>query len=346
MKGFFFNAQPTDDIIAHPSGWDREYDALDYNTCTAIFYENGIFANRDPNACKVTANGLVLTVAPGVALINGGQCHFEEGDSVTLTNGDGKYSIMCRKNNAAEVRAFEFIALHLTTEFPAPVRAGDIYDLCFAHVTVAGGTVSITDTRSDVALCGFAALAAMPPYYPPDSDSLPYVLWLYTLGLPMTSEQLAAVESNPSLMAIVNASKTRPASTSAAGIVKLSSATDNDNETTAATSKAVKMVMQIADSQKVVTGTYTGDGTSFRQIDVGFDIGFLILFGSPVLVWYAKNLTFSHRADSSSGQSYDTAQLPLSGSKFPVKTSLTLAGTSMNLNYNGTVYSYIAFRSR
>lgn len=256
MKGYFFNAQPTDDIIAHPSGWDREYDALDYNTCTAIFYENGIFANRDPNACKVTASGLVLTVAPGVALINGGQCHFEAGDGVTLTDGDGKYSLMCRKNNAAEVRAFELIALHHVTEFPAPVRAGDIYDLCLSHVTVAGGTVSIVDTRANIALCGFAALAAMPPYYPPDSSNLPYVLWLYTLGLPMSPEQVTAVESNPSLMAIVNASKTRAASTQAAGIVKLSSAIDSDSETEAATAKAVKTAAVFSD-HKVGDYIYT-----------------------------------------------------------------------------------------
>lgn len=218
MKGYFFNAQPTDDAIAHPSGWDREYDAADYNACMGAFYENGVFANRDPDACKVTASGLTLFITPGVALVTGGQCHFEPGDSVTLANGDGKYSIMCRKNNTAEVRGFQLLALHHATEFPAPVRAGDLYDLCLAHVTVTGGAVSILDTRSDAALCGFAALTAMPPYYPPDSDNLPYVLWLYTLGFPMTPEQISAVEGNPSLMSIVNASKTRPASTEEAAL--------------------------------------------------------------------------------------------------------------------------------
>ncbi|MEA4954355.1 MAG: hypothetical protein VB096_02405, partial [Pseudoflavonifractor sp.] len=43
-------------------------------------------------------------------------------------------------------------------------------------------------------------------YYPPSADNLPYVLWLYTLGYPMTAEQRAMVTGNPSLMTIYNES--------------------------------------------------------------------------------------------------------------------------------------------
>ena len=52
----------------------------------------------------------------------------------------------------------------------------------------------------------FLSYMGQPAYYPPDSDSLPYVLWLYTLGFPMDEEQRQMVEGNPSLMAIFNAS--------------------------------------------------------------------------------------------------------------------------------------------
>ena len=50
------------------------------------------------------------------------------------------------------------------------------------------------------------AFTGQPPYYPPESDNLPYILWLYALGFPMTQEQRAAVEGNPDLMSIFNAS--------------------------------------------------------------------------------------------------------------------------------------------
>ena len=158
MKGYFFNAQATADTVTHPTGFDREYDALDYQSVMSVFYEDGVFVRRDPDACKVVATGMTLTITPGVAMAQGGQCHFEGGDGLTLTQGDGKYSVMCRRNNAPEVRAFELMALHGTDGFPAPVRQGDVYDLCLAHVTVSGESVSVEDTRADKALCGEAIL--------------------------------------------------------------------------------------------------------------------------------------------------------------------------------------------
>lgn len=206
MKGLFFNAQPTSDIITHPSGYDREYDSDDFNRYMGVFFGNGVFVRQDADACKIMASGLALAVTPGIALVDGSQCHFEPGDGLTLP-GDGMYSIMCRRNNAAEVRGFELVAVKEEGAYPVPVRDGDIFDLCLARVQVTDGAATVVDTREDRDLCGFAALTGQPPYYPPDEANLPYILWLYVLGLPMTPEQVEAVEGNPSLMEIFEQSR-------------------------------------------------------------------------------------------------------------------------------------------
>jgi len=211
LKGFFFNAQPTTDVTNYPSGYDREYDADDFNRYMGLFFTNGIFVRDDLDACKVVASGLAFTVTPGVALVDGGQCHFEAGDGLTISQGAGMYSIMCRRNSAAGVRAFELVAVKGSESFPPPVREGDLYDLCLAHVTATASISTVADTREDMDLCGFAALTGQPPYYPPDDANLPYILWLYLLGLPMTEEQVDAVEGNPSLMEIYNQSRLFPA---------------------------------------------------------------------------------------------------------------------------------------
>ena len=203
MRGYFFNAEPTTDYEQHPTGYDRAYDALDYNLVMGTFFHNGIFGNINPDACKAVVDGLTVTFTPGVALINGGQAHFDQEDSVVLTEGDGYYSIMCRKNTASEVRAFELVALK-GDDYPVPVREGDIYDLCLAHVLVSDGVAAVADTRGDPDICGFAAVAGQPPYQP--STGVPALLWDYTLfPQQLTEEQRQIVETTPSLMEMFEA---------------------------------------------------------------------------------------------------------------------------------------------
>ncbi len=205
MKGYFFNAEPTSDIETYPSGYDREYDTVDYNLVMGTFFHNGVFANLNPDACKASSTGLTIHFTPGVVLINGGQGHLEPGDSVTLSQGDGKYSILCRKNDASQVRAFELVAPK-DTDYPDPVREGDIYDLCLAHVLVSNGEATVTDTRGDKELCGFAAVAGQPPYQP--STGVPANMWDYTLfPEQMTQEDREIVENTPSLMELYRKSR-------------------------------------------------------------------------------------------------------------------------------------------
>lgn len=208
MRGLFFNAQPTTDVTTHPSGFDREYDVDDFNHYMGLFFTNGVFVRDDPDACKVIKAGAIILFRPGIVLVDGSQCHIESTDRVIVkpisTTTTTWTSIMCRRNNSADVRGFELIAVSALDDYPAPVRDGDIYDMCLAHLDVEpDGAISwMEDIRNDSEVCGFAALTGQPPYYPPDEANLPYTMWLYTLGFPMTAQQKAAVEGNPSLMAI------------------------------------------------------------------------------------------------------------------------------------------------
>lgn len=199
-KSYFFNAEPTEDLSSHPTGYDREYDADDHAAFFRPFFsEKGIMAGRDADACKVSVQGgegTTLQVAAGAVYIRGRAAIFDGTETVAVSQ-DCK--IVCRMNKGADVRAFQLLAI-----------TGDLQDtedvcdlqLAAAHLeAISGGhKVVLTDTRT------FLSYMGQPAYYPPDSDSLPYVLWLYTLGFPMDEEQRRMVEGNPSLMAIFNAS--------------------------------------------------------------------------------------------------------------------------------------------
>lgn len=197
MKSYFFNAEATGDLVAHPTGYDREYDADDQAAFFAPFFsDSGVFAGTDADACKVTVQeGTTLGIAAGAVYARGRMALFDGTETITVENA---CIVAARMNKTSDVRAFQLVAV---TE---PVRTEDVYDVELAAVTleavVGGYEVQVTDKRT------FVAFTGQPPYYPPTSDDLPYVLWLYVLGLPLTAEQRAAVEGNPSLMGIFNAS--------------------------------------------------------------------------------------------------------------------------------------------
>lgn len=196
MKSYFFNAEPTTDLVNHPTGYDREYDADDHAEYWSHFFTRfGVFAGpNNPNACKVVVheNNLVR-ISPGAAFARGRMCVFDGTETLTVTDGS---TVVARMIKGADVRAFQLLAVMET------VDTEDVCDVPLAGVSmspiVGGYEVTLTDKRPFVAFIG------QPAYYPPDSDHLPYVLWLYVMGLPMTAEQQATVENNPSLLAIYN----------------------------------------------------------------------------------------------------------------------------------------------
>lgn len=197
MKSLFFNAEPTQDLGTHPTGYDREYDADDHAEFFAPFFDTaGVMAGRDTNACKVTVErGNTLRIAPGCCYVKGRMCRFDGEETITV---EADCRICARMNKTADVRAFQLVAVREL------VQTEDIYDLELASVAITpvigGYEAVVTDTRT------FLAFMGQPAYYPPTADDLPYVLWLYTLGFPMTGEQRAMVEADPSLMAVFHGS--------------------------------------------------------------------------------------------------------------------------------------------
>lgn len=197
MKSYFFNAEPTADLVNHPTGYDREYDADDHAAFFAPFFtQAGVMAGPDANACKVVVQDAnTLRVCAGCAYVRGRMVQFDGTETVTVTED---CRIVARMNKTADVRGFQLLAVSDL------VQSEDIYDLELAQaavVPVVGGyEAAVTDKRT------FLAFTGQPPYYPPSADNLPYVLWLYTLGFPMTQEQRAGVEGTPDLMALFHGS--------------------------------------------------------------------------------------------------------------------------------------------
>lgn len=197
MKSYFFNAEPTTDLVSHPTGYDREYDADDHAAFFEPFFTKaGVFAGAHADACKVSVEGgNVLRFAPGALYVRGRMAALDGTETLTIT-ADCK--VVARMNKTADVRSFQLLAVE------ALVQEEDIYDLLLAEAAVTpvlgGYEAVVTDKRT------FMAFTGQPPYYPPESEALPYVLWLYALGFPLTAEQRAAVEGNPSLMDIFHRS--------------------------------------------------------------------------------------------------------------------------------------------
>lgn len=197
MKGYFFNALKTSDLEQHPSGYDRAYDADDHAAFFAPFFsEAGVMAGNDPDACRVRVqSGNTLAVSAGAVYIRGRMAVLDGSETITVTQ-DCK--IVVRMDKSMQVREFQLLAVQEL------VRTDDIYDLELASAVleaVTGGyQAAVTDRRT------FLSYMGQPPYYPPDPDGLPYALWLYVLGLPMTGEQRAAVEGSPSLLEIFQSS--------------------------------------------------------------------------------------------------------------------------------------------
>ena len=279
-KSYFFNAEPTEDLSSHPTGYDREYDADDHAAFFRPFFsEKGIMAGRDADACKVSVQGgegTTLQVAAGAVYVRGRAAIFDGTETVTVSE-DCK--IVCRMNKGADVRAFQLLAI--TGELQDTEDVCDL-QLATAHLEeISGGhKVVLTDTRT------FLSYMGQPAYYPPDSDSLPYVLWLYTLGFPMDEEQRQMVEGNPSLMAIFNASlgahtgdKNNPHAVTAEQVGALASSGGvmsgalsmsghkiaNLAAPAAPTDAANKQYVDEHTGAKVVTGSYVGTGKTGKN---------------------------------------------------------------------------------
>ena len=168
MKSYFFDAERVPESTEHPSGYDREYHAVDHALFAQSLTTNGVFGYIDADACKAGIDGTAVSFVPGAIAVEGHQCVLEAADRVDLAGKEsGYYTIVCRLNRSAPKRAFELFAEFGTTdEMLEPVRAGDIYDMLLArchydgHLTVS----AMTDLRQMADVCGFANMP-MPTQY-------------------------------------------------------------------------------------------------------------------------------------------------------------------------------------
>lgn len=158
QRSGFFNALFTN------GQYDRTYNANDYCDNLAVVISNGVLRGIDDDL-KVTASGMVVTVGVGRAWING---HYYVNDTphsfaaISAPIGGARYDrVFLRLNKNLAVRSVSLVYQQGTAADsptkPAPVRDGNIYDIVLADIYVGTNatSVTVTDTRADVDLCGW-----------------------------------------------------------------------------------------------------------------------------------------------------------------------------------------------
>ena len=154
----FFNALFVDGVH------DRKYNANDYSDNLAVVIGNGVLRSANDDL-RVTASGMITTVAAGRAWING---HYYYNDAplsfaaATAPTGGTRYDrILLRLNTDISARSIELVYRQGTAANspvkPAPVREGNIYELVLADIFIGTNATSVvvTDTRADNTLCGW-----------------------------------------------------------------------------------------------------------------------------------------------------------------------------------------------
>lgn len=158
QKSGFFNA------LNIEGEYDRKYNANDYSDNLAVIIGNGVLRSTADDL-KVTASGMVVTVAPGRGWING---HYYMNDTpfsfsaVTAPIGGSRYDrIMLRCSKEVSDRSIELVYVEGIVSNnpvkPSPTRTGTVYDLVLADIYVATNATSlvVTDTRQDKTICGW-----------------------------------------------------------------------------------------------------------------------------------------------------------------------------------------------
>ena len=155
----FFNAKRNED-----GTFDRRYNANDYCDNLAVVISNGVLRSTGDDL-KVTASGMLVTVAAGRAWING---HYYFNDSplsftsVTAPIGGKRYDrIVLRMSKELNDRSVSLRYVQGTEANtpvkPVPVRTNNIFELVLADIFVGTNATSleITDTRANSDLCGW-----------------------------------------------------------------------------------------------------------------------------------------------------------------------------------------------
>ena len=157
-KSGFFNALNID------GAYDRTYNANDYSDNLAVVISNGVL-RTDGDDLKVTASGMIPTVAAGRAWINGRYYKNDTAFALSAVSapvgGSRIDRVMLRLNNTINERKISVVYVQGVAANnpvpPTPTRNENIYDLVLADVTILANatSVSVDDKRADASLCGW-----------------------------------------------------------------------------------------------------------------------------------------------------------------------------------------------
>lgn len=168
MKYFPFDSNITGyDNEGYPI-YDRPADSSLLRGVITQFVSTGIFPTTD--CFKVEASeGMLITVKPGSAVINGVTAMEETTRTLTVQSSDDTYdridTVVLRYNNDISVRSIDLYVLEgtpaATPTPPTLTRQTDYYELGLAnlYIPVNSAVISderITDTRTDEERCGYA----------------------------------------------------------------------------------------------------------------------------------------------------------------------------------------------
>lgn len=169
MKSFPFTSEVTFDGSGYPQ-FDRAVDSEVLRKVLKNYYTNGVFALNSSScflAKTSTAGGMTVTVSPGVCMINGATAYDEASTDLQLDSGTDQPridTIALRLNDNTQYRNISLVVIKGSAEAspkpPALTRAGSIYDLGIANVSVNANTTvlassAISDTRMDTERCGY-----------------------------------------------------------------------------------------------------------------------------------------------------------------------------------------------
>lgn len=199
------------------SSGDRKYSSSAWREYFSSLLENGIIG-QEGNELQVkpqTVANKSIYVDTGSIFIEGAIRVLQIAQTLAFsdnTSGNPRIDRVVARLDYTN-RKIEFAVLQGTPVAnpvaPSLTRNTSLYEMVLADVTLVNGFSTITgamvtDKRTDEALCGYFKYKAKPAWYPSGSvtkDAYMYLLFRSQL----TSQEIADIEANPSLMSIISA---------------------------------------------------------------------------------------------------------------------------------------------
>lgn len=326
---------------------DRAYSSADWREYFDKLLDGGIVGDIG-NELSVEPQAVPnksVYVDTGAIFIKGAMRVVETTTTLTLsdnTSGNARIDRIVARLNHTD-RKIEFDVLEGTPaaspSAPSLTRNTIKWELSLAQIAVANGystiTASeITDERNDETLCGYFRYRAKPAWYP--GDDVPQDAYMYLLFKDqLTAGEIADIEANSTLMAIINAANV---------LAK--------NNTTAFTPTAdyhpapKKYVDdQIAATHLFAFGSYIGDGTSDRTVALAFTPVFVVISGRAtydLIGMGGKNFGYAGMFGGSDKALVDdgnTAGPGMTTNGFKITSTLGV----LDVNQDTKTYNYIAF---